>query len=504
LDQTTSKTIRYNNSQGNNTQIDALLDYARSRYGGNNLTNFQSDRVFDMFRYEGKKHAVNIGRMKDKYGLHWIILQGMPMRNFYREFNNTLIVLCCATLGLLILIVIVAIIIATLFMRPIYALIRQSESIKLLQLESVESHLKKNVSFFTEVHTLQQTFEEMTHRLKQFRNFIPDHILAVIEEELGIKKAEKDQQSSKGTEKTSDEATDSLIGSTSMKNMVNQALNSALVSGNVTVMTIKLPDFAQILELHDANEIDETSKELLSRFTDIIRISKGQFVSIGSSKAVVAWNTFIKQSDHRIRACKVAHKCISALKKMHATWKSKNLPLLDVSIAITSDVTYYGNMGTERMKFFTLVGGPVQRSSPMCKSAPKWGASILCDQNVYETAKGEFQMRPLYLLSNEGSNKDVLIYELGEATSGDAWVNEMDAKDANAGNKWKAYNDAYALFEGQQYDEAYEAFVEYLAKNAQDVATQNMIGLCKQQKEELGTSGQSNTDPLASIVGDGA
>jgi ankyrin repeat protein/class 3 adenylate cyclase len=517
LDQLTNVTIRYDDSRGNNTQIDALLAYARSEYGGKNLTAFTSDRVYDTFYYNGKRHVLNIGRIKDKYGLHWIVLQGMPLKNFYGRFNNSIIVMCCATLALLILGVVIAVILATLFMRPILMLIEQTESIKLLQLEQVEKHLKKNVSFFSEIHTLQQTFEEMTNRLKQFRNFIPDHILAVIEEEIGVKKSidADQQQSSKGTtEKTSDEATntESINGiHSTLKNMVNTTLNSSLVSGNVTVMTIKFPDFAHILELHDSNEIDETSKELLSQFMDIIRIAKGQFVSVSSSKAIVAFNTFIKQQDHRIRACKVALKCLKALKKLHVQWKVKNLPVLDVTISITSDVSYYGNMGTDRMKFFTLVGPVVQRASSMCKNAPKWGVSVIVDQNVYNSTKGEYHLRPLYLLNDENNTSaNVLVYELGETKSADAWVNEIESNNNNNSNQldmdpnniWKEYNDAYKLFDNQQYDEAFEAFVEYLAKNAQDVPAQNMLGLCKQMKEELGSSGGNTvpTDPTASIV----
>jgi class 3 adenylate cyclase len=505
--QTVNVTKRFDNSQGSNKRMDAMLAFARENYGGHNLTSVVQNRIYDSFYFNGQKNILNIGRITDQFGLDWIMLQSFPMRNFYYRFYNSIIVMICATVALIIISVIVSILIATAFMRPINMLVKQAEAIKLLQLEKVEKSLKQNVSFFTEIYTLQQTFESMTGRLKQFRNFIPDHILAVIEEEIGVKAADA-EMSSRGSKDSMNKGSETHTGTDTMnmqpymKNMVNNALNSSLVSGNITIMTIKLPDFSSILELHGANEVNETSKELLSQFTDIIRISKGQLVSISSTKAIVAWNTFITQSDHRIRACKVAHKCLAALKKLHDKWKSQNLPLLDISIAITSGITYYGNMGTHSMKFYTIIGPAMQRASTMYKSTSKWGVTVVCDANVYNTAQEEYQLRPLFTLEDENSSADkkIKVYELGEMKSSDTWANELgDNNNKDDSSQWKVYNDAYELYESEQYEEAYEQFLNYLSKNAQDVASQNMIAICKQQKEEHPAS-TTTTDPTTSVV----
>lgn len=498
LNQTTTTTTRYRDSRGLNPRMDAMLRYGRAQFGQNFTDIGNRTAIFEEYYYNGQKQLFNVGAVRDSYGLNWVLLQSFPKRNFYDRFYNSIIVMICAAIALLLLAAILSIVIAALFMRPLTRLISQTESIKLLQLENVEKSMTADMSFFTEIYTLQHTFKSMTARLKQFRTFIPDHILAVIEEEIGVKAAEA--ASSRATTDNSKSHTDTATDNGAIaRNIINNALNSALVSGNVTMMVIKLPDLGQLLEFHGVKEIDETSKELLSEFMDIVRISRGQFVSISGSKAVVAFNTFIKQSDHRIRACKAAQKCMQALAKLKEKWRKNNLPSLEASIAIGSDVMYYGNMGTDRMKYFTLVGSAVQRTNKIHREASKWESSVTVDQNVQETAASEFYMRPLYSVETEHGEK-VVMYELGDAKPMDAWANELDEAKEDTNNKWTVYNNAYKLFEEGSYDEAYELFVEHLSKNAQDVPAQNMLGICKSSKEEIGTSGNSQTDPTATVV----
>jgi ankyrin repeat protein/class 3 adenylate cyclase len=499
----TTTTIRTDGTTSDNHRLTAMLNFARKYYGGTYFTKLtRNQQLYDKFYYDGEQNALNIGGVTDDYGLDWIVIQAYPMKNFYGLFYNSIIIMCCATVALLAISLVLSIFVAHLFMQPINYLINQAEAIKLLQLEKVEKTLKEG-SFFSEIKSLQQSFKSMTIRLKQFRNFIPDHILAVIEAEVGStenKPQYLELQSTGSSEKKtqSGSATASISDGLKQKNIVNKALSSTLMSGAVTVMTVKFPDYAQILELYSAEDIDESSKELLSKFMDIIRIAKGQFVSIDSSKAVIAFNTFIKQSDHRIRACRVARTCLEALSKLQVEWKKTNLPILDVSIVISSGNLYYGNMGSNSMKYFTLIGSAVKRGSKMCKMCATWGAQILIDEKVAESTKEDFRMRPLQLLQANEDEKGVLIYELGEVKPADAWANDLgESKDGS--NIWKAYCDAFDMFQSGRFEEAYELFVQYLQNHPSDTPAQNMLGICKQSKDEV-TPSATLSDNTTTLV----
>jgi ankyrin repeat protein/class 3 adenylate cyclase len=490
--------IRYDGVTANeNNQVVQAVLHARHELGGRNFPLLQNTtRLLTKKYFKGSMYAINVGRISNDRGLDWVMIESIPMTVFYGSFVKSIIIMCCVGVALIIFTIAVSIMLAMGFMKPIYSLIKQSESIKLLQLEKVEEDLK-HLSYFTEIKSLQQAFQSMTSRLKQFRNFIPDHILSVIEVEVGAKKTHE----TLADQKTSDHSTesDSHVG-TGLNNgdVLNKTLNSSLMSTFATVMTIKLPDYTTYLDTFEACDIDETNKEMLSQFMDIIRISKGQFVTINASAAVVVWNTIIRQSDHKVRACRAARNLVSALKKLHNEWKFKSLPLLDVSIGIASSNIYHGNLGTDRMKFYSVIGLAAQRSNDICQGSTTWDVQVFCDCTVRDSAKEEFYNRPLHTIVDPQSGQSSLVYELGEAKPTDGWSTEME--NASKGDIWSVYNDAYVLYQDGHYDEAYELFVQYMEHHPTDTAAQNMLSMCKQQKDEVTPLSGTLSDTTVTLV----
>jgi hypothetical protein len=504
-----NNTVRYDGTKASDNRVSDMILTARSALGGKNFPKLADSEIwYTKSRVNGEIVAINVGSINDGYGVDWIVIQSVPMKAFFGKFINSIIIMICAAVALLLGSIIISGLLAHLVMSPIRSLIRQSKAIKLLQLETVEEDLKR-MSFFTEVKSLQQAFKSMVQRLKQFRNFIPDHILAVIEEEVNANNPNANRrelltasttQSSEDGKKTppSEPATESISGTSgTSRNMVNKALNSTLTSGVVSVMTIKLPDLELVLDQYDAIDIDVTMKELLSRFMDIIKISKGQFVSFTSSTTVVAWNTFIRQSDHKTRAAKAAKNCMAALKKLHAEWKEKGLPLLDVSIGIASANCHYGNVGSNQMKWFTLIGPAANRSAKMCKHGQEWGVQIVCDNSIYDHVKDDYYTRPLTTITDSRGN-NVLVHELGDTKAADAWASEINEKDDN--NIWRVYNDAYSLFQQGMYDDAHESFVKFMEKYPLDVAAQNMLIHCKAHKDEVTPTLSDNETTTTTVV----
>jgi hypothetical protein len=512
-------TVRYDGSKASNKRMAAMVKHAQKRYGGTKYTALNDTNIYhsvDGFRFNGEQNGMNIARMYLNNGIDWVVLQSFPMKNYYSGFYNSIIIMCCATVALMIISIGISVLLAHIFMRPIHYLIDQAEAIKLLQLEQVEQNLKDGTSFFSEIESLQLSFKSMANRLKQFKTFLPDHILAVIEDEVGAKKRKQEFNTNKTPEQSvtvnspspseehhtktvSDSATEqSRISFDAQRSnsMVNTALNSSLTSGNITVMTIRFPDYIDVLDLYSISDIEETSKELLSEFMDIIRLSKGQAISINSSKATIAWNTYIRQSDHKVRACKAARNCIEALKKLHSLWKESNLPLLEVSISIASGSAYYGNMGSKTTKYFTIIGTPARRSASMSYECAKWSTQIVCDDTVYDSIREEFYLRPLEALSDKHSTKSVLMYELGDMKPLDAWTNDLEDV-----HPWKLYSQAFSIYQSGLYEDAYELFVQYLQRHVADAAAQTMLALCKlKQKEEITTTLSDNTTTLVEHV----
>ena len=85
---------------------------------------------------------------------------------------------------------------------------------------------------------------------------------------------------------------------------------------------------------------------------------------------------------------------------------------------------------------------------------------------------------------NNGEER-VVVYELGAAKGTDSWIHEIENKNSS---HWTTYNNAFTLLLNKKYDDAYEQFVRFLETNAHDFVTQNMLGICKAQKDGAETS----------------
>jgi len=468
---------RYDGSKAENERIRAMLKFARSKYG-NSFNRAGTEKHFDIFKLNDRYQALNLGRLQDNYGMDWIIVQSLPMVTFYRNMYISIGIMASATLVLLVISVLVSFLAAKLFMKPILNMMKLAEAIKMLQLEKVEQRLAKDDGFFTEIKVMRNTFSSMIARLKQFKQFIPDHILTIIEAEVSAdvfnEKVANDQQSS-GSPPSRRSSIDSSSSNESVMRLntgiVNRALKSALVSSNITVMTVRFSEFLEVLEQYSAGDISETAKDLLAAMKDCIRDSNGQLVSLSSSKAVIVWNSFITQHDHKTRACKTANAALDALKKLQQNWAAKQLPILDLSIGISSGPVFYGNIGSDSTKFFTIIGHAAKNANRLCFRSAETGVHVLVSEDVHEAVKEEFLLRPI----------EAGAYELGEMRGGDEWVEDLNRE---SGDKWSEYRMGYELMRSGDYEQALEVFYRFYSKNPEDIVCSQMISQCKNNLQQ--------------------
>jgi ankyrin repeat protein/class 3 adenylate cyclase len=459
-----------------NPDIGAMIRFARSKYGGVHLSKVQEkQRIFDEFMMDNKMHVINIGSVWDEFGIDWIVLQTLPKRYFYKSFYNSLIVIAVVSVVIILSCIVLSIIGARLFMRPIENLIQQANEIKMLQLDKVEKSLEQFTPF-SEIEKLQDSFRSMTSRLKQFKQFIPNHILAVIEAEIssGLTTGSTFAQVSTKEKRPSLSlsASTALMGN---KGMVTRALNSKLSSGPVTVLTVSIPDLVEVLETYSAEEISEATKDIFNALTRAGKETECQLVSMNSKNIVAVWNSFIPQADHIIRACNTAGIYLATIAMMEKQWTEKGLPNLRASIGITSGIAYFGNIGGDVGKFFTVIGAPQKLSMQLCNRNEKHGTQVMVSEEVYEEVKHDYHMRCL------GRTDETVMYELGDQKKQDEWVNEMNSSSTNSlepQHKWKTYNEAYTLYNNGHFSEALDKFNSYLQQDPTDVQCRIMLDLC--------------------------
>jgi ankyrin repeat protein/class 3 adenylate cyclase len=479
-------TQRYDGTEDKGHLISSMVSYSRKMFGGRYLSKVKAEddsNQFGKFKHNGKMYALDIAGITDTHGIDWVLVNSVPMLHFFAPLYTALGVMLAVSIVLIVLSAICAIVAAHTVMIPILQLIDQAQDIKMLQLEKVEKSLAQP-SMLAEIRTLQTSFASMTARLKQFRSFIPSHILAVIDAEIhgtsesvvqttGLVEDEKQDEKRKTPQNNSSHNnTGSHVSHSTISNfgkgMINRALNSKLTSATLTVMTIKLPDLSELFDLYSADEILEAMNDLVSSIRVIGQETNFQLVSMSTKKVVVVWNSFISQTDHCQRACKTAVSLQSKLKQMQQQWSTNGLPILGLNIGIATGLAYYGNVGRDT-KFFTVIGNTAMMSDKLCNSNKTYGIQVIVSDEIYESEREEFHMRPI------GEMEDMVLYELGDAKHPDSWQTELEY---TSQSNWQDYIDGYTLFSNDQYADAVDKFKIHLNNHPDDSVCHRMVELC--------------------------
>jgi ankyrin repeat protein/class 3 adenylate cyclase len=483
-----SPTIRYTGIEPSikNGLLTSMMRFVHRKYGGIHFSSVsRGDIIYDSMKYNGAEIFVNVGNIADDSQLDWIVVQALPRKLFYIKFNNSIITIICSAGGLIFLNIVFAIVISNIFMAPIRKIISQAEHIKLLQLEKVEKELEDGLSFFTEIRYLQSSFYSMTKRLKQFRSFIPDHILGVIETEASGQNIVFRKSTDTETMKEMTHVRHQQLHA-GKKGIMQHALNSStLRSEYVTVMSVDVINLSRLLETHSAQDISETIKDYIYHLKEISRTSNGQIVSITTTNALVVWNCLIPQLDHELTACSASKALVDNLSNLHQNWKKRDLPSLSVHITISSGAVYSGNLtdNTEKMKLFSIVGRPVDRVHKMINEIKKWNVQVLVSEDVFHSSKELFSFRPLSNLRDE--DDQFTIYELGAMKNHDEWINDLSSTRTTSNNSWEEFTEAYRLYEDGNYQEGYNLMSQWTQRYSKDLVGHKMLEYMKPDEISL-------------------
>jgi ankyrin repeat protein/class 3 adenylate cyclase len=489
---------RYSDVVSGNDNMAAMLKYVKSMYGGHYLSKVNTTLMYSDFRLNGVRYALSIGRAQDGLGVDWVVIQSIPWSIFFSKLNTNIYTLIGVTVALLILSVFVSAFAAHMFMRPVKRLVTQANLIKLLQLEKVEKELNSSLSMYSEIRSVREAFLSMVKRLKQFRSFIPEHILAILDSEVPDVKAEKSEKQDQehtgdSSERLSVHDLDSVRGTTAtstssivqMKGLVSNAFNLGLTSGEVTIMTVEFEDLDKLFEVYSSPEIQEVTKDILTILQNCVRASKGQSVNVTAKRATIAWNSFIPQNDHKARGCRTARHLMDSIKKYHDRWHKKKLPIIGVTVGLCSGTVRFGNLTSDKLKFFTVIGYAHKWSENLAQMNHEYNTSIICCESIMEYAREEYYSRPLSEIETDNNSGGRLrVYELGESKEKDNWVNEMEDK-VNGNHKWTAYCNAYEYYISGDLTEAIVQFIKVSNDSPHDIPTQRMVDTCNDQLKKL-------------------
>lgn len=234
--------------------------------------------------------------------------------------------------------------------------------------------------------------------------------------------------------------------------------NRLNLGGNEVEASVIFSDvagFTSISEKLSNYELVALLNAYLTEMSDLIMDEMGIIDKYEGDAIMAEFGIPINTNEHALQACRAALRMKVRLKHLREVkWKDTNRPPLYARIGVNSGKMVAGNMGSQKVFDYTVMGDEVNLSSRLEGANKQFGTAIMIGENTFELVKDKFYIRYLGQLKVKGKKEPKVVYELMDFL--DSPLKEDLEKIVNF------YNKGISLYKDRKFGEALEFFKKSL------------------------------------------
>jgi len=235
----------------------------------------------------------------------------------------------------------------------------------------------------------------------------------------------------------------------------------------LTVLFSDIRGFTSISEQLNPDDITHLLNIYLSAMTQIVYEHQGMLDKYVGDELMAVYGAPLKTEHHTLDACRTAIAMIQKLETVRKEWSQHGVEDLNIGIGIHTGDMIVGNMGSEKIFDYTVIGDAVNLGSRLQGINKIYGTQIIVSETVYQQIHEQIACRELDDIRVRGLKRSVKIYELLTASS-----RKEDLQ---------AYGEGLALYRERKWKEASQHF-QKLADH--DAPSKTLLQRCKQFKEK--------------------
>ncbi len=237
----------------------------------------------------------------------------------------------------------------------------------------------------------------------------------------------------------------------------------------LTVLFSDVRGFTTLSETMQPEELVSLLNTYLTKMTEQVFNHDGTLDKYIGDAIMAVYGAPVVRDDHAVLACRTAVDMMNELAQLQAEWKKQSLPSIDIGIGINTGPMIVGNMGSEILFDYTVIGDAVNLGSRIEHLNKTYGTHILISEFTYEQVKNEFpHIREIDVTTVRGRREPVGLYEIMLEKQYDNmdWVDQ--------------FRRAYHLFQAGDIDNAQLLF-EDISRTVDDPVCRYYIERCEQE-----------------------
>ena len=233
----------------------------------------------------------------------------------------------------------------------------------------------------------------------------------------------------------------------------------------MTVMFTDIAGFTDMSETLQAEKLAPLLNFYLGEMSTMVFSANGTLDKYIGDAIMSFWNAPLQQPDHAALACRAALSMAQKERDIQPRLVELGAVKVYTRMGINSGPMAVGFTGSSHLFNYTVLGDSVNLGSRLEGANKMYGTQIMLSHSTAEQVKGQFLFRKLDLLRVKGKKLPMGVYELMAEGSG----TESQRRRA------QRYEEAFALYQQQQWDAAEQILLEIIAEFLEDAPSAALL-----------------------------
>jgi adenylate cyclase len=237
----------------------------------------------------------------------------------------------------------------------------------------------------------------------------------------------------------------------------------------VSVLFTDLEGFTSVAERLKPEELQRRLSTYFKAMMDVLLAERATLDKFIGDAIMVYFGCPIRDAAHPVQACRAALAMQRRLAELNDEWRGTQAPELRMRIGVNTGVAVAGNMGTDTIFNYTIIGDCVNLASRLEGVNKEYGTWTIVGAETWARVNAQFEARELDWIRVKGKAQPIAIYEL-MAAAGEL----SDVRRTLVAR----FADGLALYRAKRWDEAAEAFRRALAVDGLDRPSKVFLNRC--------------------------
>ena len=184
---------------------------------------------------------------------------------------------------------------------------------------------------------------------------------------------------------------------------------------HMTVLFSDIRGFTTMSEKGTPEEVVSQLNELFTRMVGVVFDHRGTVDKFVGDMVMALYGAPLDDGEHADHAVQTALAMIRALTEMNQQWQSRGKPTLDIGIGINTGDMVAGNIGSDTIMSYTVIGDAVNLGARLESLNKDYGTRIIISEFTRAALKGRYDIHPLGDVVVKGKTKPVAIFEVKSA-----------------------------------------------------------------------------------------